>query len=273
MSIDPRLAERRAEVAEDRAKRNVWRLLRFFLLVAIAAGVVWFALSPWMSVSQVRSVGVRMSDTEQILAEHRFVPGTPMILLRTGPAIDAIRTDPWVRDVDITLNWPTDVVVRVEERVPRAWVETGSGWTRRSEDGFPLPSAAAPDGSLGRVLLPHIADSAATESEAVLGAIEFLMSLPEDIATETTVRLENDELWAVVNGFEVRLGRGVEMREKAVSLMALLTRGLAEGTVIILVAPTHPSTVDPVIDGVVDAGNEDDAGEEDAGDDGAGDDG
>lgn len=260
MSIDPRLAERRAEVAEDRARRNVWRLLRFFLLVAIAGGVVWFVLSPWMSVTQVRTAGVRMSDTDRILEEHRFSPGTPMILLRTGPAAEEIRSDPWVRDVEITLRWPNDVVVRVEERVPRAWVETAAGWSRRSEDGEPVPGPVQPDRTLGHVVFPDLEEE--ESRDLAIGAIEFLMNLPVDVALATTVRYQDAELWAVVEGFEVRLGRPVEMREKAVSLMALLNQGLTDGTVIIMVAPTNPATEDPLPPPSEDEG--DDTGDEEA---------
>lgn len=261
MSINPRLADRRVEVAEDRAKRNVWRLLRFFLVVAILGGLTWFALSPWMSVVRVRTAGVQMSDTASILESHRFAPGTPMVLLRTGPLLDDLRADPWVRDVEVSLSWPSDVVVRVEERVPRAWVETSGGWVRRSEDGFPLPSVLNPDASLGRVVLPHVLDGEAVNSELVLGSIEFLASLPDQTAREVIVRFEEAELWALVDGFEVRLGRAVDMREKALSLLALLERGLEPETVIILIAPTHPSVIPPALDtGEPDEEPGDDAG-------------
>lgn len=244
MSIDPRLAERRVEVAEERAKRNVWRLLRFFLLLAIGGGVVWFVLSPWMSIARVTTTGVLMSDTERILREHGIAVGTPMILVRTGPVVEELLTDPWIRDASVTLKWPTHVSVEVEERVPRAWVETATGWARRSEDGFALPGPARDD-SLGSISLPDLPDEEAPDSEALLGSIEFLMALPEDVAKGTTIRFQDGELWANVEGFEVRLGRGVRMREKAISVMALLNEGLAEGTVIVMVAPENPAIEPP----------------------------
>lgn len=241
MTIDPRLAERRAEVAEDRARRNVGRLLRFLLAIALVGGLIWFALSPWMSVSEISVDGVEMSHTEDLLTAHRFIPGTPMVLLRPGPLEAQLREDPWVRQAEVVLNWPTHVQVTVEERVPRAWVQTAQGWSRRSEDGVAVPSNPSPDDTLGRILLPEIDD----DPDLIVGAIAFIHALPEALARGTTMRLEGGELWASVDGFEVRLGRAVEMREKAVSLLALFDRGLAEGTVVILVAPSHPATEDP----------------------------
>lgn len=245
MSVDPRLAERRRQVAEDRAKRNVRRLLKFFAVVAMLGGVVWFALSPWMSISQVRITGANASEVDRILEAHRFVPGTPMVLLRPGPAVEALKLDPWVRDAEIRLNWPDDVVVRIEERLPRAWVETGGGWARRSEDGYPVPSAARPDGSLGSASFPFLAEEDAIGSELVLGAVEFLMALTPELAAGTSVWFEEGEMWSEVDGYRVRLGRAIQMREKAISLMGLLGEGPPTGSVLILIAPSNPAVVQP----------------------------
>ncbi len=245
MSIDPRLVERRREVAEDRAKRNVRKLLKFFVFVAVVGSLIWFTLSPWMSVNEVRVTGVQASDTEEILLRHRLEPGTPMILLRTGPAVEEILSDPWVVDARIRLNWPTGVVVVVSERSPRAWVETSGGWTRRAEDGWAVPSAMTPDGSMGRATFPFLDDDDAHGSELVLGSLEFLMNLEPDLGVTADVWFESGELWAVVSGYRVRLGRAVNMREKAVTLGALLMQDLPEGTLVILVAPANPSVVYP----------------------------
>ena len=75
MSIDPRLAERRKSVAEDNAKRNIGRLLRFLGTLAVVGGLVWLALSPFLSVSQVRTAGVASSDTHSTLVSEGVVAG------------------------------------------------------------------------------------------------------------------------------------------------------------------------------------------------------
>lgn len=241
MSIDPRLAERRREVAEDLAKRNVRRLLRFLAVITVIGAVVWFALSPYMSVTRVRAAGVVASDTHALLAEHNVVPGTPMVLLRAGQIRDAIEADPWVIAAEVKLGWPNDVVVRVTERVPRAWVETAGGWSRRSEDGAPIPSRNTPDNTLGWVRFPTLTPEEAAGSALVIGSIEFLQTLPPDLAVMTALRLESGELWAVVDGYQVRLGRPVEMREKAISLVALLEEDIPKSSVLTLIAPNVPA--------------------------------
>jgi cell division protein FtsQ len=187
--------------------------------------------------------GVVHSSTAAILDEHQVIAGRPLILIETGEVVAEIERDPWVITADVDLVWPNDVVVRVVERVPRAWVETSAGWSRRAEDGGAVPGPAEPDNSLGWIRLPTITDAEAMGSAVVRGAIEFVASLPPEVARLTAVRLEAGELWAVVDGYQVRLGRETEMAAKAVSLLTLLGEGIPKSSVLVLVAPTHPAVL------------------------------
>lgn len=245
MSIDPRLMERRREVAEDRARRTIARLLRFLGVLGAGAAVVWLFLSPYLSVHEVRAAGVGQSETQRILAEKMVIAGTPMILLRPGSIEAALETDPWVAGARVELHWPNSVMVRVEERVPAAWVETGGGWTRRANDGAAVPSRNQPDETLGWVRLPDVPDSQGASSLEVLGGIEFLTALPLELQIRTVVTVESGELWAETAGYRVRLGRPVEMTAKALSLVALLQEGPPRESILTLIAPTHPA-VTPV---------------------------
>jgi hypothetical protein len=87
-----------------------------------------------------------------------------------------------------------------------------------------------------------VAEADVADSVA-LGAIEFVAALPPEVARLTAVRFEAGELWAVVDGYQVRLGRDTEMTEKAVSLLTLLGEGLPKSSVLVLVAPTHPAVL------------------------------
>jgi hypothetical protein len=245
MTIDPRLLERRKTVAEDHAARNVGRLLRFLIIAALAGLLVWVAFSPWMSVSQVRTAGISLSDANALLAKSRVVAGTPMIMLRPGEVEEMLRADPWVREASVHLHWPDEVTVRVIERVPVAWFQSGGDWVRRDIEGIAVPSASTPDATLPRVHVPIGGGASAETSQMVLGAAEFAGTLPPDIAEGTVVRVEGGELWASVEGFEVRLGRPVEMGAKALSLAALLEEPIEQGSTLILVAPSHPAVSPP----------------------------
>lgn len=271
MSIDPRLMERRKTVAEDKAKKNVSRLLKFLFVVVMAGAVVWLIFSPWLSVSMVTTSGIVTSDGHGILAERRVVAGTPMILIG-GPRVEeALLADPWIAEATVRLDWPHEVVVEIVEREPVAWALTEQGWARRAADGVALPSAEEPDDEMARIEMPDLDDAGAEASVELLGALEFVAALPPRLHQGTVVSLRDGELWARVSGYEVRLGRAVDMGEKALSLHALLDVGIPEGSTLNLIAPTNPSYAAP--DGadrtVVGEGEE---GSEDP-DEGGGDDG
>ena len=245
MTIDPRLIERRKAVAEDRAKRSVGRVLKLIGFGVVAGFVVWLALSPWFSVSQVRTAGIVKSDTNRLLGEQSVVAGTPMILIRTDSVEERLEQDPWVRGARVMLDWPDEVIVRVDERVPIAWFATQDGWSRRDVEGVAVPSAQSPDETLPRVHLRRVADIDAASDQFVVGAAEFIESLPTALVSGLEMRVEDGEMWALAAGFDVRLGRPIEMKAKALSLDALLRESIPDGSTLVLVAPAHPAVSPP----------------------------
>lgn len=256
MTIDPRLAERRKAVAEDKAVRNVARLLRFLAVLVVLGALVWVALSPWLSIEQVRTAGIHTSDGHAILAEHGVVAGTPLVLLRPGTIEEALIEDPWIKAARVHLNWPDEVVVRVTEREPVAWFHTLGGWQWRDIDGVAVPGPETPDPEMAEVQLPGLDDRDAPDSPIVQGAAEFIDNLPADLHAGTVLRVMEGELWATIEGWEVRLGRPVDMAEKALSLVALLDEPLPEGSTLILVALTHPAISTPDIPADDDTGED-----------------
>jgi hypothetical protein len=241
MTIDPRLAERRREVAEDRARRNVSRLVKFLVVAAVAGAVVWVFLSPWLSVATVTTSGIAASTASDILTEQGVVEGIPMILIRSSEVESALETDPWVRESDVELDWPQTVVVRVEERAPSAFVETDEGWGLYAIDGVRLATAPDPDPAMPWVEIGGVVATAEPTPE-LLGSLEFAANLTEELRPGAKLRTEaGGELWAEVGGYQVRLGRPVEMGEKALSLAALLREQPPEGSILTLIAPTNPA--------------------------------
>ena len=241
MTIDSRLLERRKTVAEDNAHRSVGRLLRFLIVLGVIGALVWLALSPWLSVSQVHTAGVSSSQAHKTLSEHGVVAGTPMILLRPGRVEQALGADPWIGEARVQLSWPNEVIVQVRERVPVLWVESSEGWTWRAVDGVAVPGPEGPDVDSPRLLVPQMSEAELVDSQLVRGTAEFVDALPPEISAGLRLTVESGELWAEAAGFDVRLGRPIEMDEKALSLTALLAEDLPENAILILVAPTHPA--------------------------------
>lgn len=246
MRIDPRLAERRRAVAEDRARRKVSRLVKFLVAIGVLGGLVWLFLSPLFSVATVTTSGIAASSAENVLIEHDVVAGTPVILIRGRNVERALETDPWVREAVVEIDWPTNVVVRIEERVPVGWLETEEGWGLYAVDGVQLATAPEPDPSMPWIQLGAVPIDETESSADVLGSLEFAATLPDELKSGARVRTEpQGEIWAEVAGFQVRLGRSVEMGAKALSLAALLREQPAPGSTLVLIAPTHPAISPP----------------------------
>lgn len=245
MSIDPRLVERRQTVAEDNAKRNMWRLLKFLAFVVVMGGLVWLVFSPWLSVSRVDTNGVESSQANTILADHRVVAGTPMIQVDPGGVEESLLEDPWIAEATVGRRWPNVVTVDIIERTPVAWTLTADGWMRRAVDGVALSSADEPDSGMARIEMPDLAEVAVATTPDMVGALEFVGALADPLRADTVVTLIDGEIWATVDGFQTRLGRAVDMREKGVALTALLEENLAPGSVLVLIAPTNPAVMTP----------------------------
>jgi cell division protein FtsQ len=246
MTIDPRLQERRKEVAEDRARRKVGRVLKVWLALVMGGLIAWILLSPWLDADRVDTSGILASEAHSLLAETGVVVGRPLILIRAGDVEAALEGDPYVASADVTVEWPDRVVVQVEERQPVAWVETASGWAHHAADGVALPSPDQPDDTKAWIRLPELAEGEATSSRELLGALEFVAALPDDLAAQTTLRLRpTGEWWAEIPDFDVRLGRPVEMEAKALSLIAVLEEKPPRGSLLTLIAPAHPSYTPP----------------------------
>lgn len=241
MTIDPRLLERRRTVAEENAHRSIGRLLRFLLFGLIVGGLVWLALSPWLSVSRVRIAGIVSSDGNAVLAEHGVVAGTPMVLLRLGEVEKAMAADPWILEATVRRDWPNEVVVQVTERVPVIWVQSREGWSWRAIDGVAVPGPVGPEDTSPRLVVDDMSEAELESSMVIEGAAEFVDALPDSLSSGLMLGLREGELWADVGGFAVRLGRPIEMRAKALSLDALLREQIPAGSTLILVAPTNPA--------------------------------
>ena len=108
---------------------------------------MWLFLSPLLSVAMVTTSGIAASSAETVLVEHGVVAGTPLILIRAGNVETALETDPWIGESLVEADWPTGVVVRIEERVPVGWLETEEGWGS-AVDGVQLATAPDPDSSM-----------------------------------------------------------------------------------------------------------------------------
>lgn len=251
-NIDPRIAERRRNVAEQQARHGVRRML-WLLVAVVALGIVlWIGSSPYFSVNSITVTGADRADLNRALEVAGLTEGGPLILAPTDEATAAILADPWVADARVTKVYPDMIEILIVEHTPIARLVTLNGQAVVAEDasvvvfgGTGILSASGdelPEIRLG-TSLPLVGTIAVDPD--VVGATEFFATLDPVLAKGASISELDGELWAVVNGFDVRLGLPNAMAEKARSLAAVLEVGQQPGSVINVIAPARPTVRAP----------------------------
>ncbi len=234
-----RFAERRRTVAEDRARRALRRTTVILGMAAMIAGVVYLFHSPVLSVKTLDIEGAEHAGVDHVLASHGISIGEPLIWTDVAGATAALTDDPWVESVSVERRWPTTVNVSVAERQPVGTV----GGVAVAVDGVILPNA--PVEGLPVVRIEGEAVGGRYPGQEIVGALRFLSAIRPDLAAAASVASSPEGLVAVVSGYTVRLGRPVDMEEKARALGPVLDEEPPEGSEITLVAPARPSVLAP----------------------------
>ena len=246
-TMDHRIAERRHEVTEERARGRLrWLIWLVVLVGAIAIGI-WFINSPALSIRTVTATGAAHTDPVAIADNLGVRNGTPTVSVDAGEIEAALLASPWVAEADVTVSWPGSVEIHVRERVPIASVTTDLGRFNAAVDGVLVervdettqPPIVISDRTGALREGDHIAHA------GTLGALEFIAALPEALRATTIVTIAGDTADAVVAEYSIVLGRPTEMAFKAATLEALAATGLEPGSRIDVTAPNRPAVASP----------------------------
>ncbi len=174
--------------------------------------------------------------------------GTPTIDVNVEAITAQILRDPWIYEAVVDVGWPGSIHIEVSERVPIAAVQSGDSWVLVAHDGGVVARTTDPgqDGAAVRVDQGPLAPGDAIDDPATLGALMFLDALAVEHQPGARVTVSEEGLHAVVGGHLIRLGRPVDMAQKALVLAALLEAGIEPGATVNLIAPTRPAVAHPV---------------------------
>lgn len=227
-----------ADVLRPRRRRRWLRPVLALLVVLVAAGVVWAVwFSPWLTVQQVRVLGVEEARADAVIAAAAVPVGVQLARVDAARSEEAVLDLPWVAGVEVRRGWPSEVVVAVVARTPVAVLDAGAG-SRSAVDAegvvFDVPGPLARD-------LPTVEASgvALTEAMAVLD------SLPPDLARRVVAVVattRDDVTLRLRSGDLVRWGSSGQAEFKAEVLRALMNR---KAEVYDVSAPELPTTFRP----------------------------
>jgi cell division protein FtsQ len=243
--MEPKLAERRKGVSEDRARgRLKWVLLFLVLVGAVVAGI-WLIRSPVLSIREVSVAGAERSDPGAIIAGIGMGSGTPTIDVDQAAILQAVLSDPWVASADVQVSFPGSISVEVVEHVPFATVMAADGIVTVSAAGAVVP--ADPPAGAPRIAIDTgpVTSGYNIANPLILGALRFVAALPPDLAATAEVVTDGEGLTATVAGHRVLLGRPADMNEKAIVLASLIDSGLEVGAEVNVIAPLRPAVTNP----------------------------
>lgn len=244
--MEPKLAERRKGVSEDRARSRLkWVLIVLVVLLGVV-GSIWLIRSPLLSIRTVTVTGAAMSHPDAVISELGMGQGTPTIDVDAGAIEAAIAQDPWVAAVSVRVGWPGSMTVDVTEHTEFASVRAADGWVRVAADGSVLRSDPPLDGApVVEIDTGPVSAGYDIANPLILGALDFAAALPPDLAGSLVVGTDGQGLVATVADLTIVLGRPTDMVAKAKVLVALIETGLEPGSTVNLIAPLRPAVTNP----------------------------
>ncbi len=207
------------------------------MLAVVGGGVYAVYFSPALSVQGVEVVGEDSVSQEEVLEFADVPTGGPLAtadvaaIKRRVENIDAVLT------ADVSRQWPHDVRIEVEERVPVAVVEQGGAFVAVDDTGQRFNSYRQPPADLPRIQAADVTDSEAlTAAALVLGVLPsevrlIVDHLEVDGVDEIDLVLDDDR--------RVRWGSAEASQQKADVLGALLQQ---PGTLYDVSVPGQPTT-------------------------------
>lgn len=220
--IDPRLRARRIEVARDRGRRRLRRIVVASAVVVVAA--VSFALleSPLLDVDHVNVGGVDGTRATAVSTAAGIERGAAMFDVDTGAAVRRVESLPWVLRARVERAWPGTIELTVTERDAIAVDDDGSGLDATGRSIGPVTGSANLPTVVGASVAPG-----SDLSPALAPVLEVLDRVPERLRdeVESGTFSDGDVELVLTDGIRVRFGPSDRHRAKFEALEALLEQG------------------------------------------------
>jgi cell division protein FtsQ len=243
VAIDPRILERREEVARQRTRSRL-QVAGAVGAVVVMLGLSWAVLhSPLLAARHVTVVGAG-SSTGAVMAAAGLDGQPPLIDVNPGQVAAHVEALPWVAHASVARQWPDTVTVTVVERVPVAAVDRpGHGAVLVDRGGHVLASVAVvPPGTVVLSAPVAVGPPGSVLGAGAAPALAVVRAVPpalERRLESVAVAADGDVTLALTGNVGVTLGPAVELRAKFQALY----------TVLVDVPPPSPEVIDVTVPG------------------------
>lgn len=223
---DPELTSSRRRFARRQWARRwlAWRrlLVAALVLLLIGGGLYAVYFSSLLAVEDAEIRGLDSLSVADITRAAEVPVGEPLATVDLEAIERKVSSLGEVRSVEVSRQWPNELLIEVVERVPVAVVRIGDQLRNLDADGVMFGDRGRQPGDLPMVETTADASSdALREAAAVAGALEPALLATIDHLEVATV----DQITLVLrDGRIVRWGSAEQSAEKAEVLSALLSR-------------------------------------------------
>jgi cell division protein FtsQ len=199
--IDPRIRERRVEVARRQGRRRLRVLIGILTLVLLSTAAAAATRSSLLDVAQVKIRGAQHTGVPEILRAAELHRHRLMVEVHADAMTRRLGRLPWVERAEVEREWPATVRIAIVERVPVASVgAAGGGWALADRTGRVLAKHAAPARDL-----PQITGGAPAGPPGSFVAVPVRNALVAAAAMPAALRPRAPVVAVGADGVELRL--------------------------------------------------------------------
>lgn len=241
----PTEAERTRRRFARRQWARRWLTLRYLvaggIVLMLVVGGLWAVyFSSALSVRDVEVVGADTLTTRDVERAADVPRGGPLATVDLDAIRLRVKALKEVRSVEVTRQWPDGVLITISEREAVAVVRLGRDLEGVDVEGVPFRTYKSAPTGLPRIETPG--GVAATDEEALRGAVSVVAALPREVARlvdHLDLRSADDIDLVLRDERVVRWGSAASSDDKATVLVALLRRPAATYDVSV---PGQPTT-------------------------------
>ena len=243
--IDPRIRERRIEVARREGRRRLRILLVILAIVLTSSAAAAATRSSVLDVDRVMIAGARHTGVPEILHAAGLDRHRLMVDVHADAMIRNLDRLPWVSRAEVERDWPATVRIAIRERIPVASVmAAGGGWALTDKTGRVLAKQPGPAADLPQVTGgPPAGAPGSTVGRRVRDAVLTAARLPAALrprAPTVAVSADGVELRLKPAGV-AKLGSVDRLDAKLDAVLTVLQRGNVTNLVVLDVrVPSAP---------------------------------
>ena len=225
------IPSRRQRDDVDPATTAKWWLIAS--IVVAVASLLAVLEAPFFEARDVQVSGIARTSEGAVLDALDLQPDTALLRYDASAASDSVLALPWVKQVEITRQWPSTVRVVVRERTVEASVGTpdGSRWLVIGDDQFVVEERLTPPPDVPLIIATHEIVAASTVGERLVGverALEVAHGLPLQLDPWVTTWVSDADgrvTAHLVGSATAEFGAFADYRTQYVSLASILDGG------------------------------------------------